>query len=307
MEKGQVFGIGETVYDIIFKDDAPQRAVPGGSTFNALVSLGRVGVPCNMVSEVGDDHVAELIYKYLIDNGVGAQYVYRHAGAKSHISLAFLDEKNDAHYTFYKDYARVRVECRKLDICNRDFVLFGSFFAINPAIRPYVKSMLEQAHRAGAFIYYDLNFRESHIAEIPQIISTIEENMRLASLVRGSLDDFSNLYGTKDVEKIYEEYVQPLCPYFICTNGSETIYLRTPSIRASFPVAAIETVSTIGAGDNFNAGFIYALRRMAGKTLQTLSLDDWTGLIDTGQLFAQDVCRQFNNSVSESFAQRMRD
>ena len=135
MEKGQVFGIGETVYDIIFKDDAPQRAVPGGSTFNALVSLGRVGVPCNMVSEVGDDHVAELIYKYLIDNGVGAQYVYRHAGAKSHISLAFLDEKNDAHYTFYKDYARVRVECRKLDICNRDFVLFGSFFAINPAIR----------------------------------------------------------------------------------------------------------------------------------------------------------------------------
>ena len=284
MEKGQVFGIGETVYDIIFKDDAPQRAVPGGSTFNALVSLGRVGVPCNMVSEVGDDHVAELIYKYLIDNGVGAQYVYRHAGAKSHISLAFLDEKNDAHYTFYKDY-----------------------FAINPAIRPYVKSMLEQAHHAGAFIYYDLNFRESHIAEIPQIISTIEENMRLASLVRGSLDDFSNLYGTKDVEKIYEEYVQPLCPYFICTNGSETIYLRTPSIRASFPVATIETVSTIGAGDNFNAGFIYALRRMAGKTLQTLSLNDWTGLIDTGQLFAQDVCRQFNNSVSESFAQRMRD
>ena len=52
--KGQVFGIGETVYDIIFKDNQPQRAVPGGSTFNALVSLGRLGVPCSMVTEVGD-------------------------------------------------------------------------------------------------------------------------------------------------------------------------------------------------------------------------------------------------------------
>lgn len=306
-ESGKVFGIGETVYDIIFKDNQPQRAVPGGSTFNALVSLGRLGVPCSMVTEVGDDRVADIIYKYLKDNGVDTQYVCRHKGTKSHLSLAFLDEKNDADYTFYKDYARVRVESPELGIGESDFVLFGSYFAINPAIRPYVKKMLRQAYEAGAYLYYDLNFRSSHIHEIPEIIGSIEENMRMSSVVRGSLDDFMCLYGTDDVETIYVKHIKPHCSNFICTNGSKKIYLRTPSIKATFPVEQIETVSTIGAGDNFNAGFIFALRRMAGKTLQTLSLDDWTGLIDTGQLFAQDVCRQFNNSVSESFAQRMRD
>lgn len=306
-ESGKVFGIGETVYDIIFKDNQPQRAVPGGSTFNALVSLGRLGVPCSMVTEVGDDRIADIIYKYLKDNGVDTQYVCRHKGTKSHLSLAFLDEKNDADYTFYKDYARVRVESPELGIGESDFVLFGSYFAINPAIRPYVKKMLRQAYEAGAYLYYDLNFRSSHIHEIPEIIGSIEENMRMSSVVRGSLDDFMCLYGIDDVENIYVKHIKPHCSNFICTNGSKKIYLRTPSIKATFPVEQIETVSTIGAGDNFNAGFIFALRRMAGKTLQTLSLDDWTGLIDTGQLFAQDVCRQFNNSVSESFAQRMRD
>lgn len=306
-ESGKVFGIGETVYDIIFKDNQPQRAVPGGSTFNALVSLGRLGVPCSMVTEVGDDRIADIIYKYLKDNGVDTQYVCRHKGTKSHLSLAFLDEKNDADYTFYKDYARVRVESPELGIGESDFVLFGSYFAINPAIRPYVKKMLRQAYEAGAYLYYDLNFRSSHIHEIPEIIGSIEENMRMSSVVRGSLDDFMCLYGIDDVETIYVKHIKPHCSNFICTNGSKKIYLRTPSIKATFPVEQIETVSTIGAGDNFNAGFIFALRRMAGKTLQTLSLDDWTGLIDTGQLFAQDVCRQFNNSVSESFAQRMRD
>ena len=40
----RVIGIGETVLDIIFKDDQPISAVPGGSTFNCLVSLGRCGV-----------------------------------------------------------------------------------------------------------------------------------------------------------------------------------------------------------------------------------------------------------------------
>ena len=303
--KGRVFGIGETVYDIIFKDNQPQRAVPGGSTFNALVSLGRVGVPCSMVTEVGDDRVADIIYTYLVEIGVDATYAYRHKGTKSHVSLAFLDEKNDADYTFYKDYARVRVESPELGVSKDDFVLFGSFFAINPAIRPYVKKMLQDAYEAGAHLYYDLNFRASHIHEIPEIISSIEENMRMSSVVRGSLEDFANLYGTEDVDLIYSKYIQPHCSCFICTNGSKEINLRTPSIEATFPVEQIETVSTIGAGDNFNAGFIYALRRLGGKKLQALSLEDWTGLIATGQLFAQDVCRRFSNSISDELVSRL--
>lgn len=29
----KVFGIGETILDIIFRNDQPQKAVPGGSVF----------------------------------------------------------------------------------------------------------------------------------------------------------------------------------------------------------------------------------------------------------------------------------
>ena len=64
----RVIGIGETVFDILFKDDQPQTAVPGGSTFNSIVSLGRAGVPCAMLTEVGGDHVGDLICQYLHDN-----------------------------------------------------------------------------------------------------------------------------------------------------------------------------------------------------------------------------------------------
>ena len=34
----KVIGIGETVLDIIFKDNQPVSAVPGGSAFNAAIS-----------------------------------------------------------------------------------------------------------------------------------------------------------------------------------------------------------------------------------------------------------------------------
>ena len=56
----QVIGIGETILDMIIKNDQPHTAVPGGSVFNGLVSLGRLGVPVSFISEVGNDHVGEL-------------------------------------------------------------------------------------------------------------------------------------------------------------------------------------------------------------------------------------------------------
>ena len=82
----RVIGIGETVLDILFKNDQPQKAVPGGSTFNSIVSLGRAGVPCDMMTEVGGDHVGDIICRFLTDNGVSAEYVCRHEKAKSHIT-----------------------------------------------------------------------------------------------------------------------------------------------------------------------------------------------------------------------------
>lgn len=39
----KVIGIGETMLDIIFKNKKTIEAVPGGSTFNAIVSLERAG------------------------------------------------------------------------------------------------------------------------------------------------------------------------------------------------------------------------------------------------------------------------
>ena len=41
----KVIGIGETILDIIFRGDQPSAAVPGGSVFNGIVSLGRMSLP----------------------------------------------------------------------------------------------------------------------------------------------------------------------------------------------------------------------------------------------------------------------
>ena len=57
----KVTGIGETVYDIVFRDGQPQAGVPGGSTFNTMISAGRCGADSCFLSEVGSDRIGSLI------------------------------------------------------------------------------------------------------------------------------------------------------------------------------------------------------------------------------------------------------
>ena len=285
----RVLGIGETVLDILFKDDQPLKAVPGGSTFNSIVSLGRAGIPCAMVTEVGGDHVGDLICNYLKENGVSSEYVCRREQVKSHLSLAFLDEHNDAHYVFYKDHASVSLDGRLPEFKKDDVVLFGSFFAINPAIRSVVGGLLRAAHEAGAWLYYDVNFRKNHIADLPELMPNIEENMRLADVVRGSMEDFDYMLGLHDGDAIYER-VSRHCRTLLLTDGARLIRVYTPDGCETYPVQAIETVSTVGAGDNFNAGYIYAMLQ---------GMDDQASSIEMAQRWSQDVCRQMGNNISD--------
>ena len=296
MPPSRIIGIGETVFDILFKNNQPQKAVPGGSTFNSIVSLGRAGMHCAMVTEAGGDHVGDLICNFLQENGVSPEYVCRHQNVQSHISLAFLDEHNDAQYVFYKDHASVSLDGKLPEMSQDDVVLFGSFFAINPAIRPVVGGLLRKAREAGAWLYYDINFRKNHIADLPEVMSNIEENMQLADVVRGSMEDFEYLYGLKDGEAIYER-VSRYCHTLILTDGARQIRVYTPEGCETYPVQPIETVSTVGAGDNFNAGYIYA--KMQG-------IDDQARRIAMAQRWSQDVCQQLGNNISSELVATLR-
>ena len=198
----KVIGIGETVLDIIFKKEQPIGAYPGGSTFNAIISLARSGVSTSFISEAGQDRIGQNIIKFLKDNGVDASNVNVYPGAKSPVSLAFLDDNNDAEYIFYKDHPHDQLDFVYPDIQPDDIVLFGSFYAVNPVIRPQIVGLLDYARAHGAIIYYDVNYRSSHKNDVMKITPNYLENLEYADIVRGSREDFDVLYKIDDPDKV---------------------------------------------------------------------------------------------------------
>lgn len=304
-----VIGIGETILDILFRGDTPVAAVPGGSSFNGIVSLARAGVKTCFVSETGEDEVGRKILRFMQKEGISTEYVGRFSEGKSPISLAFLDNDNEASYLFYKNYPALRLQVPFPPIGDGDLVLFGAYYSLNPALRPKILSFLHYARNAGAILYYDPNFRASHLAEVPALLPAIEENMRLADVVRGSNLDFEHIYGLSSAEEIYEKKVKDLCPCFICTEGAEGVSLCTGQIPCKhYPAHALQPVSTIGAGDSFNAGILYGILDLGlnRQSLRNAGEAVWDRLIGYAQDFSSNVCRSHENYIQNSFAENLK-
>ena len=51
----KVYTLGETVYDIIFKEMSVSSGGAGGATLNSAVSLGRMNKPVAFLGEYGND------------------------------------------------------------------------------------------------------------------------------------------------------------------------------------------------------------------------------------------------------------
>ncbi|MBR6121930.1 MAG: carbohydrate kinase [Prevotella sp.] len=308
----RVFGIGETVLDIIFKNEQPIGAVPGGSVFNAVISIGRTGIPAAFISETGNDRVGQRIISFLQENGVDASSVNIYADSKSPLSLAFLNEQNDAEYIFYKDHPHDRLDFDYPDVQPDDVVLFGSYYAVNPVIRPQVAGFLEFARQRGAILYYDVNFRASHKNEVMKLTPNLIENLEVADIVRGSSEDFEVLYRKTDADTVYRSEISFYTKKFIYTRGSQPVELRADGgLAKQYPVkpGTEPVVSTIGAGDNFNAGFVYGLIKygVTRKDIeQGISEELWDKLIESAQLFSANVCASLNNSVSPEFGAEMK-
>lgn len=306
----KVIGIGETVLDIIFRDQQPIGAYPGGSAFNALVSLGRSGVPGTFIGEAGNDRVGRNVISFLRENGVNADKVNVFPESKSPISLAFLNENNDAEYLFYKDHPHDQLDFVYPDIQPDDIVIISSFYAVNPVIRPQIVALLEEARSHGAIIYYDVNFRASHRHEVMKITPNLIENLEYADIVRGSHEDFEVIYKLTDPDKVYNAEISFYCKRFIYTRGGSPVELRADGgLRRSYPVMQTDTVSTIGAGDNFNAGFIYGLMKYGITREQIvggLKPEQWDELVACAQEFSADCCKSLFNYVSPEFGEQMK-
>jgi len=300
----RIYTIGEVVYDIMFKEGKPVAAKPGGSMLNSSVSLGRSGVPVSFTGTAGRDMIGELISAFLKENNIDTSYFHCQE-SQSIIALAFLDRNNNATYSFYKGN-KMPDKPPLPDPGPSDALLFGSFYSITEPTRQSAVELRNRASGKGALVMYDPNFRESHLPELTRLKSFIEDNVTGSDIVRGSNEDFEIIFETKSAESTWSLPCFEKTRVLIYTRSSEGVDLITNKFKKHYRVPPIRPVSTIGAGDSFNAGVLAAMYDLGitGHNLSENNESLWDQIIGNGIDFSSAVCMSYDNYIPSAKAGR---
>jgi fructokinase len=284
-------------------------ARPGGSMLNAAVSLGRCGIPVEFVSSFGTDRAGNLIGEFLTGNHVSIGYSGRHETGKTTIALAFLDSNKDASYSFYKQNPKERPVTELPVPAEGDLVLFGSYYAVSAETRDIIVHFLKSARDNGAILIYDLNFRKPHMAELEELLPRMIHNIASADIVRASDEDCSLVFSAGSQAEAFAKIREYGCSTLIYTRSKEGATVIRNSFSLDAPATKLDPVSTVGAGDAFNAGLIFSLSRYGinKQTIDDITAMQWKSILETGIRFSSDVCMSLDNYISPGLAGKMQE
>jgi fructokinase len=192
-------------------------------------------------------------------------------------------------------------------IMKDDIILCGSIYSVTSEIRKKFTDLINKANGNGAIVIYDPNFRPTHSADLEKLKPMIIENMKESKLIRGSDEDFKNIFEANTPDEAWD-IVKKYCNCMVYTANSQGVYVRTVSYSGKFAVKAIKPVSTIGAGDNFNAGMMAAiyLNKISSDQLDKMGEKEWSKVVSLGVDFATNVCLSYENYISMEFAEELK-
>ncbi len=296
-----IYTLGETLLDIIINHNDAITATPGGSMLNVAVSLARRNSAVALISELGDDNVGAKVKRFLEKEGIDTTLLQFYKTAKTSLALAFLDEHAKPSYSFYKTYPEHRTLKTSVPFAAVDYLIFGSVYSLDNAIRKDVVKIVKSAKKQRAVIVYDPNIRHAYHLDDNEMRKAVFQNIAFADIIKGSDEDFTNIFG-KGEPRFWKQKIREINnrAIVVVTLGAEGAVLFVGDLQLKTAALETQVVSTVGAGDAFSAGLLIGLSRLKLKP-DTISPDQWKSVLEVAIAFSAEVCVSENNYVDKNF------
>jgi fructokinase len=146
------------------------------------------------------------------------------------------------------------------------------------------------------------------VTDKPEILNKILQNIALATIIKGSDQDFRNIFGLNDAKSVNAFISKMGNSVLIYTKGAEGAELFTHDSHLEIKAKETKVVSTIGAGDNFSAGIVYGLYNymIDNESFNELTSTKWEEIMNSGTLFASEVCGSSENYLTKETGNKLR-
>jgi sugar/nucleoside kinase (ribokinase family) len=224
----------------------------GSASAICAAGLAKLGAAVSFAGKVGRDAWGDLTLRWLGDLGIDLQYVMRDSSIKTGITVSITSATDRALITYLGSIAELRADDIRDEWFHGFRHLHVSSFYLQRGLRPGLKSLLARARRAGLTTSIDPGFDPSgrwdrDLVDTLQEVDIFFPNEVELEAVGGSADPETALRALDNGRT---------CT--IAKLGARGCMLLAGDMAVHVPAFPVEPVDTTGAGDSFNAGFLYA-------------------------------------------------
>lgn len=244
--------VGEALIDIVVRPGSHEKFV-GGSPINVACGLARLSIATSLRTQIGDDEHGRLIRDHLAAEGVMLDPASISA-ARTSTALARIQPDGHAEYIFDVAWGAGRFEPPP----GVTFVHTGSIAA---ALAPGAADIVGLFARAapGVVHSFDPNIRPGVLRSKTEVLASTQAIATFSHIVKMSDEDAAWLHPSAELETVIDHYLALGASIVAITRGADGCLLASGSARVSHRSAPVDVVDTIGAGDAFMSGMLYAV------------------------------------------------
>ncbi len=259
-----IVAVGEINADLILSGDvtpafgqveklvSDARLVIGSSTAIFACAAARLGLRTAIVGKVGKDIFGRFMIDALGERGVDTSGVVVDADTPTGLSVILARGADRAILTYPGTIAALRYAEIPLPIVRAARHLhLGSFFLLE-ALRPDIPRLFEQARASGLTVSLDTNFDPAE-----RWNGGVHAALRHVDVFLPNATEARAISGTDSTEEAIGALAEtaPLVAVKLGEQGATAKQGSGPAV--SLPASPVNLVDTVGAGDCFDAGFLF--------------------------------------------------
>jgi len=225
---------------------------PGSSGSLFAAAIARLGLPSAITARVGDDWVGRFLLERLSAAGVELKYVRVEKGTMTGICVCLATGDERTMISNVPTSALTGPEdLEPVDLREFDYLHVSSYFLLKP-LQQVLPAFLERARHSGLVISVDPGWDrtgrwDSGFLELLRYADFLFLNEAEAGRVAG-------VASAVDAIEILAGY----CPRVVVKRGARGVIAKIDGEVFEFPAYPVDSLDATGAGDAFDAGFLYA-------------------------------------------------